>query len=378
MKSAVHFGAGNIGRGFIGALFSQSAYDLSFVDINKEMIDALNEKRQYNVHFAAEGMESVTVTNVAGINNQTDPEAVIAAIGEATYVTTAIGPNILPHIAPLIAQGIEKRLTKNDAPLYIIACENQIGATDILKSHVIDALSAEVTEKLTDHVFFFNSAVDRIVPLQKNEEILDVLVEPYFEWVVETDQTIPPVKGMTIVDDLAPFIERKLFTVNTGHCVTAYLGYLAGKETIAAALADKAVLAGVKAALAETAGYLIQRYNMDAEKQQDYIDTILERFRNPYLEDMIVRVGRAPLRKLGPQDRLIAPARAALDYGLSYQSLANAIAAAFHFDVADDADAVAMQAMLQEQGIAQTIVVVCGLSVDGPLTQAIIEQYEAI
>src|SRR5699024_1830403 len=118
--------------------------------------------------------------------------------------------------------------------------------------------------------------------------LLDVLVEPYYEWVVEASIPIPEVQGMTVVDNLAPFIERKLFTVNTGHCVIAYLGYLAGKETIAEALDDQAIVQDVLAALGETANYLQKTYMIDKAEHQHYIESILERFRNPYLKDTVV------------------------------------------------------------------------------------------
>ena len=94
MKQAIHFGAGNIGRGFIGALFSESGYHVSFVDVAEQVIDGLNEQGQYRVNMAQETEESVLVENVSGINNMKDEEAVIAKIQQATYLTTAIGPNI--------------------------------------------------------------------------------------------------------------------------------------------------------------------------------------------------------------------------------------------------------------------------------------------
>lgn len=226
MDQVVHFGAGNIGRGFIGALFSQSGYHVTFVDIADQIINQLNEKKQYKVRLATEMQEEVIINNVSGLNNLTQENEVIEAIKEATYLTTAIGPSILPRIASLIAKGLTERVKSNDEKLYVIACENQISATDLLKGYILENLDEQTKADLLDKVYFFNSAVDRIVPIQNNKDSLDVLVEPYYEWVVETDETIPPIEGMKIVSDLAPFIERKLFTVNTGHAVIAYLGYL--------------------------------------------------------------------------------------------------------------------------------------------------------
>ncbi|MCM3094198.1 MULTISPECIES: mannitol-1-phosphate 5-dehydrogenase [unclassified Cytobacillus] len=376
MKQAVHFGAGNIGRGFIGALFSQSGYHVTFVDIADEIINQLNEEKQYKVILAADEQESLTITNVSGLNNLKQEAEVIEAIKQAEFLTTAIGPNILPRIAPLMAKGLAARAEAGiTEKLYVIACENQISATDLLKGYILENLESGIN---LENVSFLNSAVDRIVPIQNNQGSLDVLVEPYHEWVVETTEDIPHIEGMKIVPELAPFIERKLFTVNTGHAVIAYFGYLAGKETIDQTLADKDIYQQVKATLGETGAYLIHRYGLNPDEHQKYIDKIIGRFENARLNDGVTRVGRSPLRKLGPEDRLVRPALQAQKAGISYTNLAKAIAAALLFDNREDEEAVKLQAMIQENGVAYVLKEVCGLEESGELAGEILKQYEAL
>ncbi|MGE6753937.1 mannitol-1-phosphate 5-dehydrogenase [Rossellomorea sp. NPDC071047] len=377
MKQTVHFGAGNIGRGFIGALFSQSGYHVTFVDIAEQVINKLNEEGRYQVKLATETKETETIENVSGLNNLHQEGEVIDTIGQSTYLTTAIGPNILPRIAPLIAKGIAKRMASTDEPLYVIACENQIGATDILKKHILENLDEETVSKLEGKIFFFNSAVDRIVPMQ-DQGSLDVLVEPYYEWVVETKEAIPPVEGMTIVDDLAPFIERKLFTVNTGHAVIAYLGYLQGKSTIDQTLADDAIADQVKETLKETGAYLVKQYGLDGKEHLAYIEKNIERFKNAYLNDDVTRVGRAPIRKLGPDDRLIRPTTEAQKAGLSYSYLAKAIAAALLFDNPEDEQAMEIQGIIKEYGPAHVLEKVSGLDEDSAIVKEVMVQYEVM
>lgn len=374
MKQTVHFGAGNIGRGFIGALFSESGYHVTFVDIAESIIHSLNEQKSYKVKLATDQHETTTIKNVAGLNNMTQENKVIEEITGATYLTTAIGPNILPRIAPLIARGISERVYQTDEKLYVIACENQIGATDILKQHILDNLDEDTKDRLAGRVYFFNSAVDRIVPIQEDNS-LDVLVEPYYEWVVETEEEIPEVEGMTIVSELAPFIERKLFTVNTGHAVIAYLGYLNGKSTIDKTLADEAIKEQVEATLKETGDYLVKQYGLKADEHNEYIQKIIKRFKNPYLQDGVTRVGRAPIRKLGPEDRLIRPATEAQKAGLSFTNLAKAIAAALLFDYQEDEEAMKLQAMIKENGMAKVLEDVSKLPKDSDITQEVIKQY---
>ncbi|MBM7571943.1 mannitol-1-phosphate 5-dehydrogenase [Aquibacillus albus] len=377
MKQTVHFGAGNIGRGFIGALFSQSGYHVTFVDIAEQIINKLNEEKSYQVKLAMEDEETMTIENVSGLNNINQEDEVVTAIQNATYLTTAIGPNILPRIAPLIARGISERLAGTSEKLYVIACENQIGATDILKKHVVENLDEETKGKLEGRVYFFNSAVDRIVPIQ-DQDSLDVLVEPYYEWVVETKDDIPPVTGMKMVEDLAPFIERKLFTVNTGHAVIAYLGYLEGKSTIDQTLADEEVANQVRETLKETGAYLVKEYGLDKEEHLTYINKNIERFKNPYLNDSVTRVGRAPIRKLGPEDRLVRPATQAQRAGLSYTNLAKAIAAALLFDDPEDEQAMEIQEMIQGNGPAYVLKNVSELDEDSEITKEVIRHYETL
>ncbi|WP_407272101.1 mannitol-1-phosphate 5-dehydrogenase [Radiobacillus sp. PE A8.2] len=378
MKQTVHFGAGNIGRGFIGALFSQSSYHVTFVDIAEKIINQLNEQKSYKVKLATDEKQETTIHNVSGLNNMTQELEVIDTITNATFLTTAIGPTILPRIAPLIARGLTERVYQNEQKLYVIACENQIGATDILKKNILENLDEDTKERLDGRVYFFNSAVDRIVPIQENKESLDVLVEPYYEWVVEATEHMPPIEGMTIVDNLAPFIERKLFTVNTGHAVIAYLGYLEGKSTIDQTLADDKVAAQVLATLKETGDYLIKHYQLDREQHLTYIQKIIERFKNPYLNDGVTRVARAPLRKLGPEDRLIRPATEAEKAGLSFSNLAKAIAAALLFDYSEDEEAVKLQAMIKEKSVTGVLNEVSGLEEDSAITQEVIKHYQLL
>ena len=377
LKQAVHFGAGNIGRGFIGALFSESGYHVTFVDVAEEVINKLNAEKKYHVNMAQAQPESITIENVSGVNNMKDEAGVLEAIRYATYLTTAIGPNILPRIAPIIAKGIAARLEETDEKLYVIACENQIGATDILKGHILDNLDDASKAKLEGTVYFFNSAVDRIVPIQEGHS-LDVLVEPYYEWVVETTENIPPVTGMTLVENLAPFIERKLFTVNTGHAVIAYLGSLAGKATIDQTLADSEIEEQVRETLKETGAYLVKEYGLDEQEHLTYINKNIERFKNTFLNDGVTRVGRAPIRKLGPDDRLIRPATQAQKAGLPYTYLAKAIAAALAFNNPEDEESMKIQAMIKAGGPASVLKEISGLDEDSEITQEVIRQYESL
>ncbi|MGM7721373.1 mannitol-1-phosphate 5-dehydrogenase [Metabacillus sp. Hm71] len=375
---ATHFGAGNIGRGFIGLLLHQSGYDVAFVDVNAELINEINKEKAYRVILANEQKQEFHVNGVSGINSQQHPEAVIEAIATADLVTTAVGPHILNFIAPLIAEGLKKRMQAASQPVNIIACENMVGGSSELKKYVLEALTEEETAWVQEHVGFPNSAVDRIVPNQQNERPLDVLVEPFHEWVIDSTAlkgAKPEMKEALFVDNLQAYIERKLFTVNTGHASTAYLGNAAGYETIAEAISDKSIKQNVLGTLEETGKVLIAKYGFDQSEHEKYIEKIIGRFSNPYIVDDVKRVGRAPLRKLGAKDRLVSPA---LEYMKQFdqvpQHLVNVIAAALKFVSEEDQESLTLKEMVEEKGAAAAFSEIADLAPDHPLVVKVAEQ----
>jgi len=376
---ALHFGAGNIGRGFIGKLLQQSGYDVCFADVNAEIVDLINERKEYKVVLANKEQNSTTVTNVSAINSAVNGELVEDAIVQADLITTAVGPNILAIIAPMIARGLKKRVEVSNKPLNIIACENMIGGSAFLKEKVWEHLSEEEAEKFDSIFGFPNSAVDRIVPNQTNEDKLLVKVEPFYEWVIEQTAWVgekPAIEGATLVDNLAPYIERKLFTVNTGHAAIAYVGSLYGFHPISEAINDSDVYEVVSGALQESGKVLVEKYGFSKEQHQAYIDKIIGRFKNEYIIDDVKRVGRSPLRKLGIHDRLFAPALAYYErFNEAPINLCKVIAAVLLFTSEDDQETIDLQNSLKEQGVVAVLTGLTGLDENHPILQTVVEQY---
>ncbi|WP_085524593.1 mannitol-1-phosphate 5-dehydrogenase [Tuberibacillus sp. Marseille-P3662] len=374
---AIHFGAGNIGRGFIGALLAQSRYQVYFVDINDDVVNQLKTEQSYNVILAGEEQTTETIDHVTALNTNSERQQVVEQMAQADIVTTAVGPNVLPIISDVIAEGLDRRLSTHAAPLNLIACENMVGGGDALKAAVKEHLSVE--PDTWDEPFGFpNAAVDRIVPMQSSAGI-DVAVEPFYEWVVDQSGIVgeaPDVKGITYVDDLQPYIERKLFTVNTGHAITAYLGYAKGLSTIKEAIETPSIRESVECALSETGELLIQKHGFNRTEHEAYVQKIIERFRNPNISDEVTRVARTPIRKLGHDERLVSPARQLLDINQesSVTYLATGIAAALQYDYSEDPEAVQLQASIEEQGLEATLADITQLPQDHPLFALILEQ----
>jgi mannitol-1-phosphate 5-dehydrogenase len=365
---AVHFGAGNIGRGFVGLLLHEGGYELVFSDVAAPLVDAINAVSEYTVHEVGEGGHDTVVTGFRAINSATHPDEVIEQIAGANVVTTAVGPTILKFVAPHIVAGLALR-DPSSPPLQIMACENAINATDVLRDEIV-ALAGDAWDALAGRAVFANTAVDRIVPAQPEGGGVDVTVEPFYEWAIERPpfgDDPPNIPGAHFVDDLAPYIERKLFTVNTGHAATAYFGAIAGVETISGALSDDGIATRVAAALEETSALLVAKHGLEPADLATYRATILRRFRNPALPDTVWRVGRQPLRKLSRHERFVGPAAEAAERGLSVDALVAAMGAALAFDDPEDAQSVDLQRMLRDQDAASVTASVTGLEHDHPL-----------
>ena len=223
--------------------------------------------------------------------------------------------------------------------------------------------------------------MDRIVPLQQHEDPLQVVVEPFDEWAVDESQMFPGfhrVEGVHYVEHLEPYIERKLFTVNTGHCSAAYKGYLQGHATIQEAMNDEQVVRHVSSVLSETGAVLVAKHGFSETEHQAYIETILARFANPALTDEVSRVGRSPIRKLSAGDRLVSPAKQAYEHELGYDHLAKTMGMALLFVSVDDPEAVELQASLQEAGASATLARYTGLEAGHPIHQAALAHYEQL
>jgi mannitol-1-phosphate 5-dehydrogenase len=366
--AAVHFGAGNIGRGFVGLLLHRAGYQVVFVDVVDELIDALNRTPSYLVKEVGLESREERVDNYRAINSRADEPAAMAEIASADIVTTAVGPTVLRFVAPVIAAGLRQR-ADGTAPLAVMACENAINATNVLAEHIRAAVPEDEWPAVAARAVFANTAVDRIVPAQSTDG-LDVTVETYFEWAIERPPfggDEPSIPDATWVDDLAPYIERKLFTVNTGHAATAYHGFARGIKKLSDALADDTVRAAVTGVLDETRQLLMAKHDFTAEAQQAYVDKILQRFANPYLPDTVDRVGRQPLRKLSRSERLIGPAAELAERGIRPQHLLATVAAALSFDVPDDPQSVELQQLLRTLTAAEATERICGLTPADPL-----------
>ena len=380
MKQAIQFGAGNIGRGFMGAILERAGWHVTFADVVEPIVDAINAQKHYTVHILDHECYDWEITNISAVNSA-GPD-IAPAIARCDLITTAVGPLVLPKIAVTIAQGIRTRIAAgNTEPMNVICCENGLRTTTRLKNEVFKHLSAEEIAFCDEHIGFADCAVDRICPKPGFENPLDAAVEEYTEWDVERSAWKGPlieVDGLTYTDNLMACLERKLFTLNSGHAICAYLGSLKGYETIIDSIRDDAIGNLVHKAMQESGEGLIREFSFDPDAHHAYVERIFRRLQNPQLKDEVQRVGREPIRKLSPGDRLIKPLTTAASYGLPVDHLVYGAAAALRFDCPDDPQSVEMLQKIRTEGVEKTLTAYSELMADNPLYGRILEVYRAL
>lgn len=344
MKKAVMYGAGNIGRGFIGQLFAESGYEVTFIDVNQDIINRLNKDCKYPVGVLSRtGCNEILVTHVKGVNGS-DVEKVAEAIAEADIMATAVGVNVLPRIAKPIASGLKKRWQSGKMePLNIIICENLLNAdhylAELIKSEFDDVQKSYFERTIGLVEASIGRMVPVMTPVMQKGNILRICVEEYDELPVDKDAfkgLIPKIKNMQPASPFAFYIQRKLFIHNMGHALTAYLGKLKGYQYIWEAIEDPYIELAVLKAMQDSARALSCEHDVKLGFTLNHVDDLIYRFGNKLLGDTINRVGNDVKRKLSPHDRLVGAANLCSMHGINPANICLGIAAAMKFTSADN------------------------------------------
>ena len=375
MKKAVMYGAGNIGRGFIGKVFSDSGYEVCFIDIDKRILDAFNKDRQYDVKIVSDGFEKIDkVHNVYAVDGNTEDAA--EKIAECDIMATAVGVKVLPYIIDNIANGIKMRMKLGNGPLNIILAENQLDVDALMKEMIYKKLDTEEREWADNNLGLVEASIGRMVPPlteeERKESPLLIAVEPYSELPVDSKGFKGPIPKLVGLKPFTPFsfyIKRKLFLHNMGHAICAYLGWQKKYEYISDAIRDKEIYNKTKSAMELAVQALSQEYpQIPLSEIEANKDDLLQRFHNRALKDTISRVANDPLRKLRRDDRLIGAAFYCLENGIKPNEIVEGIIAALKYDNSNDAAAMKLQTDLSESGLDYVMEHVMGLDKESELS----------
>ena len=385
MKKFVMYGAGNIGRGFIGATFAKAGYEVQFIDVNMTVIDALNRDGKYPVEIVSnDGSTDEWITNVSGVDGR-DAEAVAEAIANADAMATAVGVNIMPRIVGLIVKGILRRFERgNDRPFNIIICENLLDADKVMHGLIFEQLTDEQKVLFDERVGLVEASIGRMVPVMTDEmrrgDILRVCVERYCQLPIDKAAwkgELPDIANLYPYAPFAFFIRRKLFIHNMGHASCAYMGCLLGDRYIWEAVQDPTVKLIAERAMRESARALVAEFDYPLAALLEHIDDLVLRFGNRALGDTVARVGRDTKRKLGASDRFAGALKLCEEKGVPSMYISVGAAAALFFRSEADEGTDYVNTMLKIEGIDAVLEKHMGLCL-GSDTAKYIKAYYAL
>ena len=362
-KKLVQYGAGNIGRGFIGELFARSGYEVVFVDVQNDIVERFNRNRTYPVNFVSdEGSQEIMITGVRAVNGR-DIDAVADEIADAEIIATAVGVSALPHIVKPITQGLKRRWNSgNNTPIDVIICENKIDADKYLRELFVKEFSDEECAKFNKTVGLVEASIGRMVPVMTPEmqkgNLLRVCVESYAELPVDGDALkggVPNVPGLIPASPFSFYIRRKLFIHNMGHALTAYFGFFNQETYISQAVRNPYIRLLAEGAMRQSARALSKEYGIDLGLILAHVDDLILRFHNRALGDTTERVGGDPLRKLSSTDRLAGAALFCSEQGLPGAYIHAGIAAGLLYANPRDEASLRLQEIINQKGVAQAL-----------------------
>ncbi len=373
MQKLVLFGAGKIGRSFIGQLFSTGGFQVVFIDVYKPVIEELNRRRRYQVVIKSEKESVLFVEHVKGIFAG-DEIAVANEICDADIIATAVGQNGLPGIFPLLAMGLKIRQQKHpNQPLDIIIAENLRNAATYFETELKKLLPSSYP--FGQLVGLVETSIGKMVPIMTKKDVeqdlLQVFAEPYNTLILDKKafkNPIPDIAGLSPKENMKAWVDRKLFIHNLGHAAAAYMGYLHNPLFIYLyeALNVPEIFNEAKATMQQSAKALIKRYpnEFTSESLNQHINDLLSRFQNRALGDTIFRVGCDLPRKLGPDDRLVGAIRLAQETNSPDEKILKALVCGCRFRATNEegklfpADAEFDQ--LYKTGIRNVLTEICG------------------
>ncbi|WP_339178793.1 mannitol dehydrogenase [Oceanobacillus sp. FSL W7-1293] len=379
---AVHFGAGSIGRGFIGDLLFESGYETTFIEVDEQIIKQINETNSYDLFVIEENYRRKTISGVQALSSIDNREEVILKISEADILTTSVWANNLGKIAPLILEGLKARKKAGKPKLNILACENAMFNSDMLKHFILEC-DHHISEEMLDQIASFpNTTVDRMVIEDTRKGLNVIHIGKDFELVVEkqklADPSNPPLKNVYYTANLQKYIEKKLYIINGGHAWAGYIGYVHGYRIIQDVFQNKTIVNEIRETMVECAKLLERKYDFQLDELLAYIDFSIRRFQTPGVQDTINRVCRSPIRKLHTDDRLVAPAIQCESYQLKNENLLRGVAAVFLFRNDTDDEAVELEKFIKMNGICKAITEFTGIEENNPLFQRIEEKYKEL
>lgn len=379
---AVHFGAGSIGRGFIGDLLHDSGYEITFVDVDPAIITQINQDKAYDLYLIEQNYAKKTIERVRAVSSLTQEQETVAALADADIITTSVWADNLPRIAPVLLKGLRARRDAGKDKVNILACENAMFNSEILRESILELEGSLSAAELAEVAAFPNTAVDRLVLEDEREGKAVINIGQDYELVIEQNKLAQPgsipIRNAVYTGHLQKYLERKLYIINCGHAWAGYIGHIYGYEMMQDVFHHDALVQEVRETMLESARLLVRKYGFSMRELTEYVDFAISRFQTPGIADTINRVCRSPIRKLHTDDRLVGPCLQCEEYGLENDQLLKGIAAAFQFRNAEDSQCEQLRLFIAEHGIGAAITNFTGIPAETRLYGAILQHYEEL
>ncbi|MCJ7446625.1 MAG: hypothetical protein MUO72_02930 [Bacteroidales bacterium] len=344
-RKIVIFGAGRIGRSFIGQLFGAGGYRIVFIDIDPVLVTRLNDQGSYKIITKGEKDEEIIIRNVQAIS-AFDTRKVTEAVSTAGILAVSVGKNTLESVIPSIATGMESRYRQYPGcPLDIIIAEDMVAAGEFMREQLIRSLPPDYPfEKLVGLV---ETSIGKMVPVMTMAELekdpLTIYAEPYNTLIVDGKAfktPVPEIQGLDPKENIKAWVDCKAFIHNLGHAAAAYNGYYRHPAAVYMyeVLNDAVVLQFTREVMLQSADFLIDAYPLDftAARLEGHIDDLIFRFRNKSLRDTIFRVGHDLVRKLGFNDRFLGAIHLAIQFNKPYDKILKALSYGLFFRIKDE------------------------------------------
>ena len=315
MKLAIHFGAGNIGRGFIAPVLQENNYEVVFVDVNKELIEQINLLQGYKVRsISLNASSDIFVKNISGLLLD-DEELLNKKLAQADLITTSVGPKFVKDIFNLVSSTeIEKIQT-------FIAFENMYRAS-----------TSNSIESGLSKLVLIDAVVDKIVPPQ-NITSLDVIVEEYGSIILDNNVNTKPLNESKIVSysNYEHEFYKKLWLLNGLHLKLAYFGLSRNIKYIHEILNNQEGLDFAERAI-DSLSKAYSLFSNSTEDLKDFKQTILNRFSMPEIQDEVTRIARNPQIKFSKDERFERPLRLLISADEDVETFKNIIDIIFESD----------------------------------------------
>lgn len=329
---AVIFGAGKVGRGFLGQLLLRAGWRIHFVDSNLELVKALKDGN-YAISNLATG--EVDVISEYTVSNDE------WRLQEASLILTSLGANGLANWAQTVSD--------LDRDIDIILAENHPAPAKLVRAHISSSKVGVAQAQV------LRSCIEPTEEQIEDYGPLTVQVQDHWTLPLDADALTHPelvssVPGFEAKPNFAVELTRKLYTYNAINAAVCYLGAERGYVWLSDAandsqIADLATQVGV-----ESSAALIAEFGFDEGEQRDWSSRALTKYQDVTIRDPIERNARDPIRKLGLHDRILGPLHLCIKHGLPHDALIQTMKSALTYREPKDSAAIQLVKHVEDFG----------------------------